>query len=245
MKKFSVRQQKKLLRWLILIDAILLIIFQGSLAYFVSTDQVTNTFDAANLDIALFEINYDGFPSDKKANLVPNRLISKDPRVMNTDKTDAFLFLKVTVPVCPVTRISNNGTVVETKERNEIFWLKTDAKQTEQSTSFNTRKNDSDKEYWIELPSVEEGTDYQGSTRTYVFGYNVYMSENELTESLFDYVELKNILQYEVDPQNTVDIEVDAYGIQADYLAGIDKDNGSEKAVMTQEQLTRIYQYIK
>lgn len=95
------------------------------------------------------------------------------------------------------------------------------------------------------MPSVEEGTDYQGSTRTYVFGYNVYMSENELTESLFDYVELKNILQYEVDPQNTVDIEVDAYGIQADYLAGIDKDNGSEKAVMTQEQLTRIYQYIK
>ena len=41
-----------------------------------------------------------------------------------------------------------------------------------------------------------------------------------------------------------MDVTVDAYGIQADDLIGIEKNNGSEKNVMTLEQLTRIYGYV-
>ena len=128
----------------------------------------------------------------------------------------------------------------------EIFYLKSGDKQPYQTVnSFNDRSNgENDNEYWIELPSCEEGTNLQGDKRTYVFGYNVYLKKDEVTETLFDYIQLKNILQYEISPARNLNIEVKAYGIQADYIEDIQKNNGDEKALMTAEQLTRIYSYV-
>ena len=42
-----------------------------------------------------------------------------------------------------------------------------------------------------------------------------------------------------------LNVTVEAYGIQADSLDGIEKNNGSVKAVMTEEQLLTIYSYIE
>ena len=91
---------------------------------------------------------------------------------------------------------------------------------------------------------TQGGTNLQGDKRTYVFGYNVYLKKDEVTETLFDYIQLKNILQYEISPARNLNIEVKAYGIQADYIEDIQKNNGDEKALMTAEQLTRIYSYV-
>ena len=65
-----------------------------------------------------------------------------------------------------------------------------------------------------------------------------------MSETLFDYVQLKNIVQYEVNANSTIKINVQAYGIQADYLDGIEKDSAGEKAVMTASQLTQIFGYV-
>lgn len=51
-------------------------------------------------------------------------------------------------------------------------------------------------------------------------------------------------MQYEVNANSVLTINVQAYGIQADYLDDIDKDNAGEKAVMTVSQLTEIFGYI-
>ncbi|MEE3405080.1 MAG: glycine rich domain-containing protein, partial [Acutalibacteraceae bacterium] len=73
------------------------------LSAFVSTDVVTNTFKASTLDIALIEENYDKLTEKQRFSLIPNRRLDKDPKIKNTDNTDAFVFLKVTVPVAEVT----------------------------------------------------------------------------------------------------------------------------------------------
>ena len=125
----------------------------------------------------------------------------------------------------------------------EVFYLKTSDKvQYATASYFNDHAQDaSDKEYWIELPECEEGTDLSGKERTYVFGYSVYLKQDEVSETLFDYIQLKNIMQYEISPTKNLNIKVQAYGIQTDHLENIEKDYGGEKALMTQADLTKIY----
>ena len=214
------------------------------LSAFVSSDSITNRFTASSLDIALIEENYDKLTEKQRSELIPNRTLPKDPKVKNTDETDAFVFLKITVPVGSVTDVLEDGTRT-VKEAQEQFRIKTEQNKdsNNRDTDFNTSPSGNN-EYWIELPDFEEGTDHPGKTRTYVFGYSVYLKPDEVSETLFDYVQLKNIVQYEVNANSTIKINVQAYGIQADYLDGIEKDSAGEKAVMTVSQLKEIFSYI-
>lgn len=220
---------------------ILLIAF--CIAAYVSTDMVTNRFNAESLDIELLEEQYDRLTAEQRSSVIPNRELPKDPKIRNTDKTDAFVFLRITVPVGRVTDVEPDGTKTE-RQRQELFCIKSllSPETDENGNSFNT--NSSDNEYWIELTDHEQGTDLSGDERTYVFGYSVYLKSGELTETLFDSVRLKNIIQYEADPDKLLDIYVQAYGIQADYMGDISKNDGSEKSVMTAEQLSALYSYV-
>ena len=214
------------------------------LSAFVSSDYITNRFTASSLDIALIQENYDKLTEKQRSELIPNRTLPKDSKVKNTDETDAFVFLKITVPIGTVTDVSEDGTRT-VKQSQELFWIKTEQNKanTDHSTQFNTDASDNN-EYWVELPDCKSGTDLSGETRTYVFGYSVYLKPDETSETLFDYVQLKNTVQYEVNANSVLTINVQAYGIQADYLDDIDKDNAGEKAVMTVSQLTEIFGYI-
>ena len=246
MKKFGVKRRKNILLWLISADLIMILVMMSfTLAYFTSFDEVTNRFTASAMNIALYEREYDALSERQRSTLIPNRLLPKDPRIQNTEKTDVFVFIKVTVPVYPVTNVNDDGTIFSPKQNQEIFFLKTEEKKDELYTSFHTKQDENDTEYWIEIGSYEEGTDHSGSTRTYIFGYSVYLKIYEITETLFDYIELKNIRQFEVGTSDMLNVTVEAYGIQADSLDGIEKNNGSVKAVMTEEQLLTIYSYIE
>ena len=127
----------------------------------------------------------------------------------------------------------------------EVFYLKTEGtpQYITKNIFNNTPTDESDMEYWIELPDCEEGTDLSGNVRTYVFGYSVLLKPDEMTETLFDYIQLKNILQYEISPNKNLIINVQAYGIQADYLDGV--ENNNTNGLMNKEELTKIYSYIK
>ena len=57
-------------------------------------------------------------------------------------------------------------------------------------------------------------------------------------------IELKNIKQFDIAPGDILDVKVDAFGIQADYLENIIKESGNEKAVMSIENLSTIYGYV-
>ena len=244
MKTTTSRKKKITNRRLILLAATLLflqIVILMSLAFYQGFDLVSNRFSAATLDVLLLENQYDLTPVAERENIVPNKQVHKDPRVHNIEQTDAFVFLKITVPVVRATDVEADGTRT-VKKAQELFRIKTERNKDYDNrlSDFNTYVDDN-YYFWVELPECEEGTDLSGSVRTYVFGYSVYLKKDEYTETLFDYVQLKNIIQYESDPNTIQNIKVQAYGIQADHLGDIKKEISGRKAIMTEEQLTEIF----
>ena len=244
MKKRKVKRRKKILLAAIVLDFVMILMISYTMAFFTSFDMVTNRFVAKPMDIALREERYDTLTEQQKSTLVPYRILPKDPLIQNTEQTDVYVFMKVTVPVGTLSNVADDGTVYGSQQRQEVFWLKTAAEVDARATSFHLQDDAGDTAYWVELSSFEEGTDGQSNTRTYVFGYSVYLRAYEMTETLFDYIELKNIRQFEIDPNVSLDILVDAYGVQADGLEGIDKDSEGGKTILTQEQLSNIYSFI-
>lgn len=240
---------RKYLRYFLIFTAavVSVALVYTSIAYMIKQTELTNRFTKRDFDIDLLEPQYDLLPEESRNNLVPNDTVAKDPKVKNTKDTDAFVFLKVTVPVAEITEYNPyNINDHPTKHDDEVFYLKTTGTSLYvMNNVFNdTAADANDNGYWVRLQEREEGTDFSGETRTYVFGYSVYLTPEEESETLFDFVQLKNILQYELDPDDDIHIQVDAYGIQADYLEGINKNNGNNKAIMTQAQLNTIFGYI-
>ena len=245
MKKTGFKKRKAILKLLIIADFVMLFCMTASLAYFTSFDEITNRFTAFPMDILLFEEKFNAISSEKKSTLIPNTLLPKDPQIRNTEQTDVFVFVKVTVPVYSLSDVNDDGTIFNSQHRQEVFLLKTEEEKEAAANSFHTKKNDDDTEYWVELPSFEEGTDHSDTMRTYVFGYCVYLDAQETTETLFDYVELKNIRQFEVGSGDILNVQVDAYAVQADGIEGIMKTIGDHKAILTAEQLTMLYGMIE
>ena len=240
MTKIRRKRKKEVLLWLILADLILIMGMMISMSYFTGSDETTNRFRAQRMDIALSEPRFTLLDPSVRSTLIPNRLLPKDPMIQNIEPTDVFVFIKLTVPVYESANVSDNGTVLGSKKQ-EVFLLKSGSSPETAVEGFHTKENDADREYWVELTSFEEGTDHQTTSRTYIFAYSVYLKQHESTEPLFDYLELKNIRQFEIDPDDILDVKVDAYGIQADHIENILKDIGNEKAVMSAEKLAVLY----
>ena len=59
---------------------------------------------------------------------------------------------------------------------------------------------------------------------TYVFGYKNVIGAKETTDALFNKVQLKNFMEAEIDTADKLDIEIEAYAIQADNIV-----NGQNK----------------
>lgn len=243
LKKLTKTQKKKIITLLVAAYLLVGIVIILTISLFVTFDTVTNRFEAASLEISLLEDHYDRLSPSEKMTLVPNKTLPKDPRIQNIDKTDAFVFLKVTVPVSGVTDVEADGTK-PSKLRQEVFRLKTEANKDDNTreTDFNTSASEND-EFWIELPEFETGTDLSGDWRTYVFGYSVFLRPGETTETLFDYIQLKNLVQYEISPDDLMNVRVDAYGIQADYVDGFMNEQGVKK-IVTPEQLAGFYRHL-
>lgn len=228
---------KKKKRTIILLSssilAILVIIGCIVLAYLTHKDEVINILTVGDVKIALHESEYPGNGDSDVNNMLPNIEVKKNPKVENTGMTSAYVFLKVSVPVEKITEVAFDGTNGE-KKAQEVFYLKTNA--TSQETLENSFYNDN----WIELTDKESGTDYQDIVCTYIFGYKKALEHNEQTDVLFDKVQLKNIIENEILRDSKLHIDVQAIGIQADYL---EKDYPKEN--LSTEELSEIYDYIK
>ena len=108
-----------------LLALVLVLIVAFCLSAFVSQDMVTNRFRTQSLNVQLIESNYDKLTKKEKSSLIPNSCIDKDPKIRNTDETDAFVFLKVTVPVSEITnfdpKANLNDTIPASYSRVETF----------------------------------------------------------------------------------------------------------------------------
>ena len=199
----------------------------GTMAYLTDNEMHDNTFTIGNVKVDLVEANYnttdddsDGVP-DAYEDLVPNQQVKKDPKVVNTGINDAIVFMKVTVPVASVTKVADNGTK-GTKTNQELFYLQ------KAGTAIKTEANAFNTTNWIELTGKETGTDHAGSTRTYVFGYKTKVAKGAATDTLFDLVQVMNIVEGEIATDAAQTIKVETYAIQADNVI-----NASGAAITT------------
>lgn len=68
----------------------------GTLAYFTSTKEATNTFTVGNVDITLTEPNWEGSGSQDAPEVYPGEPLAKDPTVTNDGANPCFVRIKVT-----------------------------------------------------------------------------------------------------------------------------------------------------
>ena len=88
---------------LLAVSLALFTVISGLVAYFTSDDSVTNSFSAATLQIRVIEPNW-----KPNQTIVPEQKIDKDPYIVNTDETPAYVFMKVTVPAREITLEKNS-----------------------------------------------------------------------------------------------------------------------------------------
>lgn len=207
----------------------------GTLAYLTDNETHTNTFTVGNVHVDLLEPswpqadeNKNGVP-DAAEDLVPNEEVAKDPKVQNTGENDAIVFMRVTVPMKDVSLVADDGTVANHAVQ-ELFYMK-------QNSDAISVHNNNFNPNWIELTSKE--VTYQDPSanpktgqKVYVFGYKTALKGNNntgepvgeaalsmaTTDPLFEKVQLKNILENEIDSDQIQNIKVETFAIQADNI---------------------------
>jgi len=95
-------------KWILVIALVVSMVsaISGTLAYLTSTDTETNTFTVGNVKIDLQEPSYDG----DYQTLLPGVVIEKDPQIFNEGRTDAWVWMEITVPTDLVEYIDWNET---------------------------------------------------------------------------------------------------------------------------------------
>ena len=73
-----------------------ILIVGGTLAYFIDTDNATNTFTVGNVDITLTEPNWEGSGSKDAPEVYPGEPLAKDPTVTNDGANPCFVRIQVT-----------------------------------------------------------------------------------------------------------------------------------------------------
>lgn len=215
----------------------------GTIAYLTDSEQTSNTFTVGKVKIDLEEPKWDTTDDnnnkvpDVAEKLVPNQEVAKNPQVENTGSNNAVVFMKVTVPTKFVTKVSDDGTVdPEGRKSQEIIYFKNarDA-QSKEENNFDTK--------WQEI--VAEETADTGATaakdgvRTYVFGYKTKVTPGETTSTLFDKIQMKNVIEDEILDNVANDIKVEAYAIQAEEV--LDKTGADLTDDLTVDNMKTIY----
>ena len=163
-----------------------------SIAYFTErTNSLDNNVTVGKVDIKLTEPGWN--PNEAK-NIEPNKEIPKDPKLTNTGKNSAYVYMEVKVPKAEVITVTSEETL-SNKQITELF-------------TYNV--NDG----WEQIKRVE-GSEYN----IYVYAYtNGELAANEETPSLFNSVKFKNVLEGELDTTKEYVIGIKGYAIQSDTI---------------------------
>ncbi len=253
----------KLLHIAAAVSAAVLLAVGGITAYLTDLDVQRNVITLGSVKAELDEGNY----TDEQT-VVPGQIIEKAPKLTNTGKNDAYVFLRIEVPKAEVTLLyeedttdSDNkqhkaGEIRLSKSRQQIFRLLTDgaadstaviSADADKGVSITYHgKTDTD-DGWVLL--TNECVFSDNDKDVYVFGYSKKLSPdspNDETKPLFDSVQLKSIIDHELndtDLMKEMQITVQGYAIQDRNLHIDGMDDGKENP--TAEQLTSIYEIVQ
>ncbi len=217
------RKRSPILAAVIVIILLLLVIL--TLAFLTSFDEVTNVFEGGHVDIVLTEEHWK--PEEAK-NIVPGKVLDKDPRIMNDDVTDTYVFLEVTVPYDDLeieseadadkgARLSADTTAVP------LYKFIDENGNYDQTYTSAQKINTAG---WM-LMSGYPVQDTEKKTYRYLYAH-VRIDEPEkmsplmpgvtTRKPLFNQIKLVNFNEKEFDRSRNYSVKVKAYGIQANYL---------------------------
>lgn len=205
--------------------AILLI--TGISAYLTSsTETVENTFTIGKVEIKLEEPSWDGAEDTDNdgipnfaENVVPNQTILKDPQIKNTGENEAYVYIKVTVPVEEVIIADEDGTITS-NEKNETDLFKY------------TINNG-----WKEIVSEREDVLEENKVKahTYVYYYENELVKGATTPALFNNVTFVNVVDGQIAAPGSYKINVQAYAIQSKNLKEGTTAEGAYQIYVNQE----------
>lgn len=172
----------------------------GVIAYLTDTDTKTNTFTVGDVSLELQE---PGWNEEDGKDLRPNKTLNKDPQIYNNGVNEEFVFMEVVIPYRNIITANLDGTKNE-KQDTELY-----------SYSINSG--------WMQLGSVKVDTDKQTKTYLYVYGTDTEctaLEKNTKTSALFNQVTFANIVEDQGLEGETLEIVVNAYGIQTTDING-------------------------
>lgn len=171
----------------------------GIFAYFTDTDDAVNTFTVGKVDIDLEEPGWD--PDNPPVDIVPNKVITKDPQVRNTGKNDAFVFVEISVPVANISVADAQGNA-GAKADTELF-----------TYSVN--------EGWVEVGSATPDAENSAVKHVYAYIEGAGMKKvapGEVTSPVFNKVKFVNAAGSQGLEGKSLNIGVKAFAIQTEEL---------------------------
>jgi len=171
----------------------------GISAYFTDGDTATNTFTVGKISLDLQEPNWD---EDKAKDITPNQTIKKDPQILNDGINDEFVFLEVIVPYENVIVANEDGTRKPAAD-TELYYY--------------TVNNG-----WAEIATIKDAAT-KTVTHLYVYGTAdkcMALKKDVTTPTLFDTVTFVNLVEDQGLEEATLDIVINAYGIQTTDVNG-------------------------
>ena len=212
----------------------------GTMAYLTDADEQTNVFTVGQVDIELDTPNFENDESVEEgqykiSKVLPNQEVTMDPTITNNGVNDAIVFIKMDVPA-PENRIFNHDGTVADAAFTDMFYFK------DAGVAINVTANNFDSG-WTLLNDLSDQTGETGE-HTYVFGYNTKLAaksgaDGTATTPLFDKAQLKNIMDFNDQMLDDVNIELTAYAIQPEYI--LDGNSTTDLTTdLSEENLTKI-----
>ena len=216
-------QKKHFASLTVLLSAAALVIIGSVMAYFTSTDQTTNKFEGSRFDIFLTETKWD---AEKGKSVVPGDELEKNPQVTNKERTDGYIFLRVTVP-CDTQMVDNDdGTkkgVISGDSPIPMYKFMVDNGDGTYAVNQEFSAAQAVNSHW-QLVAENGGlyTAYKQDEKQLVYVYAYAQNDaltplhrNEITEPVFDKLQLWNFNE-QFDPDQNHAVRVEALGIQTD-----------------------------
>lgn len=151
-----------------------------------------NIITPGSIDVKLTETKW--IPENGKQ-LTPECEVDKNPAVINTGKNEAWIFLKLQIPVKEIVLVDPASRKKKERSKTELFSFETD-------------------ERW-KLLNMQKQEKYT----TCVYGYREIVKPGKTTAELFQKVRLVNYLEGELDEKEELLIPIEAMAIQTNVCA--------------------------
>ncbi|MBR1384926.1 MAG: hypothetical protein IJ555_14140 [Ruminococcus sp.] len=246
-----------------------LVLIGAAAAFLTSTDIADNWFTVAKVDLDIEE----NFDEDEK--LSAGQIITKQPWVRNTGTVNELFFVEIYVPCMEATFLDSAGqrilpdgknaataTAADYLQTCEIFNLlaaqnkayivqpeTVDGVTKNWEISYNQSTGAAPGWVFLEDEGETQVTKVQGmmdgTYHKYLLGYSAWVEPDAVTVPIFDQLQLRSIIDADIESGTIGQVQLNAYTIQADELSlsGLTGNGASQQ--YTKTDLKIIYKIIE